>query len=66
MQWYELPFALLAFLAVVAVTPVWVWFAWESSFAAALTTEARFLAGLALPAMLLLMLASWVEPRGLP
>lgn len=58
----QIPFALLGFLGLVAVVPVWVHF--YDAYSGPLTTEAEFLAGLILPMMIALFLASWVQPRG--
>lgn len=58
----QFPFALFAFLGFVAILPVWTHFL--DVYGAGLTTEAQFIAGMILPMMLLLYLASWLQPRG--
>lgn len=58
---YKFPFALIAFLGFVLVLPPWMWFI--ESYPTKLSTEGRFMAELILPALVLLFLASWVQPR---
>lgn len=62
MNAYKLPFALLAFFGLVGVVPVWVYYL--DSYTTQLPTEVQFLATLTLPAVVLLFLASWLQPRG--
>jgi hypothetical protein len=61
MDVFEVPFALLAFLAFVWVVPVWVWFTGSHSGWSALSMESQFLAGLMLPATASLAIASWLS-----
>lgn len=58
----QLPFAILALLGFIAILPPWQHFL--STYGPGLTTEAEFIAGLILPMMLALFVASWVQPRG--
>jgi hypothetical protein len=58
----KLPFALFAFLGLVAVVPFWL--AVSEAFTAGMTTTNAFLAQLVLPATVMLFLASWIQPRG--
>jgi hypothetical protein len=58
----QLPFALFAFFGFVAILPVWGYFL--NTYGPGLTTEAEFIAGMVLPMMLLLFIASWLQPRG--
>lgn len=62
MKWFEFPFALLGVLLIAALTPPWIWFVNE--YTGNLGTAAQFIAQFILPAMLLLFLASWVDPGG--
>lgn len=62
MKWFEFPFAILGVLLIAAVTPPWVWFV--DQHAGEFGMAARFIAQLVLPAMLLLFLASWIDPGG--
>jgi hypothetical protein len=62
MNAYKFPFALIAFFGLVGVVPVWVHYL--DVFGPQLTTESQFLAALSLPAVVLLFLASWLQPRG--
>jgi hypothetical protein len=55
---------LFTFGGVVAVTPVWMYFTTEYPALSTLSTETRFLLGLTLPALALLLLASWFGPSG--
>lgn len=61
MKAFDIGYALLAFLGVVAVAPIWYWFAIESPYVASLSTEGQFLAAFTLPATMLLLLAGWVQ-----
>lgn len=61
MDAYDIGYALIAFLAVVAIAPVWYWFAVASPYVAELSIEGQFLAALSLPGMLMLLLAGWVR-----
>lgn len=58
----ELPLALFALFGIVAVTPVWLWFVAE--YGAQLPAEARYIAQMAFPMLLLLFVAGWVQPGG--
>lgn len=58
---FRVPFALLAFLAIVAVIPAWMHFV--SAYAGNLSIEGRFLVQFLLPVLSLLTLASWLQPR---
>jgi hypothetical protein len=58
----EVPFALFAFCGIVAVVPVWMYYV--ETYASGLQPEARFLAQFAMPAILLLFIASWFQPGG--
>jgi hypothetical protein len=55
---FRFPLALVAFLGVVMVVPVWVWFV--SNYGGALTVQGQFLAGLTLPGAILLYLGGWL------
>jgi hypothetical protein len=61
MDVFDFPFALLTFLALVAVVPPWVWFVNNYGPTASLSLPSQFLAALILPATILLALTSWVE-----
>lgn len=63
MNWFEFPFALFAILGVAAVVPPWIYFLNE--FTGGMSGPSQFLAWLALPAILLLFLSSWLEPGGI-
>ena len=52
-------FALFAFLAVVMVTPVWMYYVWD--YGTDLPMEAQWIAGFTLPALALFLLAGWFE-----
>ena len=52
----------LSLLAVAATAPAWVFF--SGTFLSGLPVQIRWLAALVLPATLLLLLASWVDPGG--
>lgn len=60
---FKFPFALVGFLAFVMVLPPWMWFLNNYPSVSQLSTEARFLANLILPALLALFVAGWVQPR---
>lgn len=62
MNAFQIPFALLAFLAFVAVMPPWMWFL--NHYSAGLSPETAFIAQLTLPAMVGLFIASWLDPGG--
>lgn len=59
---YATPLAFFALIGFVALIPAWMWFLQDRS--AALPLEAQFLAGIALPALAILFLASWLQPGG--
>ena len=59
MRWHDLPAALLAFAALVAVLPAWAHFA--GAFSPGSGAHA-FIGGLVLPGVVLLYVASWVSP----
>jgi hypothetical protein len=62
MNVFELGFALVGFLALVAVVPAWMFFVRDYQAIGGLPTEVQFLAALSLPAVALLFLASWLQP----
>jgi hypothetical protein len=62
MRAVEMPFALFAFFAIVAVVPVWMWFV--DNYTAGLHLEEQFLATFSLPVLLLFFLAGWLEASG--
>ena len=64
MNVFEFPFALLAFLGLVAVTPLWMHFISTSTYTAGLPTETTFLLQFTLPAFGLLFIAGWVGTDG--
>lgn len=59
---YNMGVALFAFCGLVAVVPAWMWFVNEH--APGLPTEARFMATFALPVVILLFIAGWIQPGG--
>jgi len=59
---YSFPLALFAFFGFVAIIPVWMWFL--NDRLPGLPLEFQFIAGLVLPAMLLVFLGSWMQPGG--
>ena len=61
MDVFDLPFAMLAFLAFVWVVPAWVWFTGQHSGWSSLGMESQFLAGLILPATAALAVTSWIQ-----
>lgn len=61
MDVFDLPFALLAFLAFVWLVPVWVWFSGSHAGWASLSMESQFIAGLMLPATAGLAIVSWLQ-----
>jgi len=61
MDVFELPFALLTFLGFVMVLPAWIWFLDSYPPSQQLSLPATFLAGVVLPATILLSIASWLE-----
>jgi hypothetical protein len=61
---YEFPFALLTFLAFVAVIPAWMWFVTSYGTVQEMSLAAQFLIGLTLPATVGFALVSWVAPGG--
>lgn len=58
MNAYEVPFVLLALFAFAAIIPVWMW-ALSSPYAGSLGLPSTFLAGMVLPVMAMLFIASW-------
>lgn len=56
-----MPFALMTFLALVAIVPPWVWFVNSYPSVSSLSLPSQFLLNMLLPALVLLGLASWVE-----
>lgn len=60
MNAFRFPFALIGFLGFVLVAPGWMYFVYEY---ASLGVESQFLASMVLPALALLYLVSWVQPR---
>lgn len=56
--------ALLSFLGVVAVTPVWMHFTHSHPAIAELPVQTRFMIQLVLPVFAMLLLASWFGPGG--
>lgn len=54
------PLAILGVVSLVAIIPVWTWFLGE--YTSGLPTEVQFLAGITLPALVVLFGVSWVEP----
>jgi hypothetical protein len=56
---YRLPLALLTFIGIVALAPVWMHYI---GTATSLKPADQLLAGLTLPAFALLYLASWLNP----
>lgn len=63
MNAYQIGFALVAFLGLVATIPVFMHFTAPSQ-TAGLPVEVRFLAGMMPPAFALLLLVSWIDPGG--
>lgn len=61
---FDLPEALLAFLAFVAVTPALTFFVTSHPNLAGMGVESRLLVGFAVPMFVLLFLASWVAAGG--
>lgn len=57
-----LPIALLGFLAIGAIVPPWMYFVEEHT--ATLPEYVGFLVQLTLPALVLLFVAGWLQPRG--
>jgi hypothetical protein len=55
-------FALFTLLGIIGTAPIWVWYL--DNHTAGLTPESRFLALLVLPALVLLFIASWLQPGG--
>ena len=62
MKPWSIGFALLAFLMIGAVAPVWYYFVTSSPGVQGLSMESQFLASFALPAVLLLFLGGWLAP----
>lgn len=62
MNGYQVPFALIGLVSFALVTPPWLWFV--SNQTGAMRPETQVLVALALPAMALLFLAGWLQPRG--
>lgn len=59
---WKFPLALIAFMGFVAVLPPWMYFL--DQYSGRLQTEEQFLIGLVLPFLVLLFIASWVQPGG--
>lgn len=62
MNAFEIPLALIAFLGIVMVIPVWMWF--KSTYQPDLPMETAFIAGMVLPATVALFIAGWLSPGG--
>lgn len=60
MKWFEFPFALFTIITVAAVVPPWMWFL--DNYLGQLSMTSQFFALLAMPAVLILFLGSWIEP----
>lgn len=60
MDTYNFMFAVLAFLAFVAIVPAWVWFVFNHPNASALAPEGRFIALMVLPATVTMFILSWM------
>lgn len=60
---YRILFALLAFLGLVAVVPIWMHFT-GATYLSGLPVEVQFLANMTLPVLAALLLASWLDPGG--
>lgn len=58
----RLPLALFTFLAIGALMPVALYFVDE--YTIGLSAETTFIASMAIPAMVLLFAASWLQPGG--
>lgn len=61
MDVFEFPFALMAFFGFVLVLPPWMWFLSSYGPAQQLSLPSTFLAGIVLPATIVLALTSWAE-----
>jgi hypothetical protein len=59
---YATPLALIGLIGFVAFIPAWLWFLQDRS--AGLPLEVQVLAGMALPALAILFLVSWLQPGG--
>lgn len=60
---YDIWFALMAFFGFVMITPAWMYF-YNDYSPNALGIEAYWLAGLAMPILILLYLGSWMQAMG--
>jgi len=61
MDIFDAPFAILGFLGLVAVAPVWFWFVDNYPSVSQISPESQFLVNIVFPALVLLFLASWME-----
>lgn len=61
MDVFEVPFALLTFLGLVAIAPVWFWFVDNFQTVDQLSPESTFLVNIMFPLLVLLFLGSWLE-----
>ena len=61
MDLFDVPFAILAFLGLVAVAPIWFWFVGNYPSVSQMSAESQFLVNIMFPALVLLFLASWME-----
>jgi hypothetical protein len=61
MDVFEFPFALLAFLGFVLVTPAWMYFVSQYPSVSQLSLPSQFLVNMVLPVTASLFLASWLE-----
>jgi len=61
MDIFDAPFALLGFLGLVAVAPIWFWFTSNYRSVSQLSAESQLLVNIMFPALVLLFLASWIE-----
>lgn len=61
MDVFEFPFGLMTFFGFVMVLPPWMWFLSSYPPAQQLSLPSTFLAGIVLPATLLLAAGSWLE-----
>jgi hypothetical protein len=62
MNVFEIGYALVGFLAFVAIVPAAMYFLRDYPAISGLPIEVQFLAGLTLPAMALLFIGSWLQP----
>lgn len=64
MRPFDLPLAIVALLAFVAMLPAVMYFLSDAPGFQALSTDAQLLAGFSVPIIALLLLASWAQPGG--